>query len=556
MEELKKQVARARRRLVLQQFGAIATWSLFICLLIAAAAIAVPQIWPIDRLDYQAWLWGWIGGAVGVGLLIAVIITWLVRRSAIEAAMEIDRRFGLKERVASSLSLQPQELESEAGHALVEDAVKRVSRIDVTERFGLSFNWRAALPLAAAAVVFAVAIFGDPAARDPNQASASPVADAQAVKNAADALKKKVVEQRKKAEADKNLKDAADMFKQFEEAVDELAKKENADRKQAMIKLNDLAKDLEKRKEQLGGAEEMREQMKGMKNLNRGPADKIAQAMKEGNFQKALDEVKNLQEKLKNNELNENEKKELMEQLSQMEKKLQDMVDAHERAKQELQKRIEQAEKAGDTAQAGQLQQQLDKLKQADKQMSRMQQMANQLGQCKECMQQGDNQAAASQLGQIAQELQDMQAELAQLETLDEMLDQIADAKDMMNCKNCNGMGCEQCMGGMGMGMNGGMNEMPGMGLGEGQGRGERPEERTDTSAYDSQVRAKPKAGEAVRVGEADGPNVAGVSKESDKAPLTFSLSEDADPLADQRLPRAQRDHAKQYFEALREGKP
>ncbi|MBW3598346.1 MAG: hypothetical protein KY475_13875 [Planctomycetes bacterium] len=554
MEELKKQVSRARRRLIMQQFGAVVTWSLFVCLLIAAVAIAIPKIWPIDRLDYPMWMWGWIGGAVGVGLLSAVVITWLIRRSALEAAMEIDRRFGLKERVASSFALHPEELESEAGHALIEDAVKRVSRIEVTERFGFSFNWRAALPLVAAVVVFALTVLPN-AVSDPNQAAAS-VADAKQVKNATEALKKKIVEQRKKAEAEKGLKDAADMFKQFEEAVDEMAKKENADRKQAMIKLNDLAKDLEKRKEALGGADKMREQMKGMKNLNRGPADKIAQAMKEGNFQKALDEVKNLQEKLRNDELTEAEKKELMEQLSQMQKKLQDMVDAHERAKQELKERIKQAEKAGDTAQAGQLQQQLEKLQQGDKQMSRMQQMANKLGQCKECVQQGDNQAAASQLGQLSQELQDMQAELGQLETLDEMLDQIADAKDMMNCKNCNGMGCEACMGGMGMGMNGGMNDMmAGMGLGEGQGRGERPEERTDTSAYDSQVRDKPKPGEAVRVGEADGPNVAGVSRESDKAPLEFSLAEDADPLADQRLPRAQRDHAKQYFEALREGK-
>jgi hypothetical protein len=553
MEEIKKQVSRARRRLILQQFGRIAAWSLFVCLLIAAVALAVPKIWPLSGLDYQAWMWGWIGGSVGVALLSALIITWIVRRSALEAAMEIDRRFGLKERVASSLSLHPEELDSEAGHALIEDAVRRVSRIDVQERFGFSFNWRALLPLAPAAAVFVLAFLIDNAKLDPAQAGATTVADAERVKNAAEALKKRVVEQRKKAEAESGLKDAADMFKKMEEAVDEMAKPEKADRKQAMIKLNDLAKELEKRKEQLGGADQMRDQMKGLKNISQGPADKIAQAMKEGNFQKALNEVKNLQEKLKNDELTEAEKKELMEQLAQMEKKLQEMVDAHERAKEELAERIKQAEKAGDRATAGQLQQQLEKLQQRDKQMGQMQQMANKLGQAKQAMQQGDMQSAAAQLGQMSKELQDMQAELAQLETLDEMLDQIADAKDSMNCENCKGMGCEMCSG---MGQNGNMlSDMPGMGLGEGQGRGDRPEERTDTSTYDSQVRDKPKPGEAVRVGDADGPNVAGASNVEDAAPLTFSLAEDSDPLADQRLPKAQREHAKEYFEALREGK-
>ncbi len=555
MEEIKKQVARARRRLVLQQFGVIVAWSLFVCLLIAAIALAVPKIWPIPTLDYSWWMWGWIGGAVGVALAVAAIITWCVRRSPLDAAIEIDRRFGLKERVASTLWLAPDEMETEAGRALMEDALRRVSRIDVTERFPFSWNWRALLPLLPAAAVFVLAVFVDNATPDPRSASASTVADAEQVKNAAAALKKKVVEQRKKVEADKGLEEMADMFKKFEEAIDELAKSDKADRKEAMIKLNDLAKELEKRKEQLGGAEQMRDQMKGLKNLNRGPADKIAQALKEGNFNKALEEVKSLQEKLKNDELTEAEKKELMEQLAQMEKKLKDLVDAHERAKQELAERIKQAQKAGDMAAAGELQRQLDKLKQADETMSRMQQMADKLGQCQQRMQQGDMQGAAAQLAEMADELQDMQAELVQLETLDEMLDQIADAKESMNCQSCNGQGCEACMG-MGFGRNGRMGEMAGMGLGEGQGRGERPEERTDTGTYDSQVRDKPRPGEAVRVGNADGPNVAGVSRMEDAAPLSFSLAEDADPLADQRLPRAQRDHAKQYFEALREGKP
>ena len=47
MEELKKQVSRARRRLILQQFGAVLTWSLFVCLSLAAVAIAlIGVLWP------------------------------------------------------------------------------------------------------------------------------------------------------------------------------------------------------------------------------------------------------------------------------------------------------------------------------------------------------------------------------------------------------------------------------------------------------------------------------------------------------------------------------
>jgi hypothetical protein len=96
----------------------------------------------------------------------------------------------------------------------------------VTEHFTYSLNWRALLPAATAVAVFALAILPN-AKTDPNaQASANTVADAHQVKHAAEALKKRVVEQRKKAEAESGLKDAADMFKKLEEAVDEMAKSE------------------------------------------------------------------------------------------------------------------------------------------------------------------------------------------------------------------------------------------------------------------------------------------------------------------------------------------
>ena len=49
-------------------------------------------------------------------------------------------RFGLKERVSSTLALSPEERESAAGQALVADAVRRVEQIEVSERFGVTFS--------------------------------------------------------------------------------------------------------------------------------------------------------------------------------------------------------------------------------------------------------------------------------------------------------------------------------------------------------------------------------------------------------------------------------
>ena len=97
-------------------------------------------------------------------------------------------------------------------------------------------------------------------------------------------------------------------------------------------------------------------------------------------------------------------------------------------------------------------------------------------------------------------------------------------------------------------------NGRPGNGLGEGRASGDRPEEETDKAFFDTKVGAKPKAGEAFRAGYADGKNLAGKSQEEIKEQITTSLSADPDPLTNQRLPKAQREQAKQYFERIRKG--
>ena len=64
----------------------------------------------------------------------------LSRRTALDAAIEIDRRFDLRERVASSLSLSEAERDTDAGQALVKDAVRAASRIDVGDKFRVRFS--------------------------------------------------------------------------------------------------------------------------------------------------------------------------------------------------------------------------------------------------------------------------------------------------------------------------------------------------------------------------------------------------------------------------------
>lgn len=551
MDKIEQQVKRAQRRLVLQQFLSIASWWLFTAMLVAVIGLTIPKIWPLE-FDKQTWMWSWIGGGIGGGFLFAVIWTYLHRRSRVDAAIEIDHRFGLKERVTSVLTLQPAELESEVGRALMDDTLRRIDQIDVRDNFPVRANWRSLLPLLPAIAIFVLASGFIPDATPEKEATAASqkLAEKKQIEKSAKELQKRLAEVKKKAE-EEGLKDADAIFKELQKGLNELTAKNDIDRKNALVKINNLAKDLEKRREKLGGADKLRDQMQKMKDLQQGPADKIAKAMKEGDFGKALEELKKLQEGLKADELTEEQKEQLAKQLEQLQKKLQEMVDAHNQAKQDLEEQIKQQMAAGNVDEANKLQNQLDKLNQMNQQMDQLQQMAENLGQCKECMQNGDMQNAANQMAKLGDQLQQLQEQMDQLETLDEVLDQIAQAKDSMNCKQCGGQGCEACMGGF-MGQGGMQGDQPGFGLGEGQGQGERPEEKNDTSFYESQVRGNVQAGEAVRTGSAGGPNRAGKSLEDVKDQIESSLNKDADPLIDTRLPRKEREHAKQYFERFR----
>src|SRR6266567_2445754 len=145
MDQLHKQVARARRRLIIEQFLGRLIWCLLGALSIAAIAIAVPRLTVIENLPTN-WDYGWFVGGFTAAIAVASVWTFLSNRSPIDAAIEIDRRFDLRERVASSLSLSPEEQSSEAGRAVINDALHAVGRIDVDEKFRVAVGRRAWWP--------------------------------------------------------------------------------------------------------------------------------------------------------------------------------------------------------------------------------------------------------------------------------------------------------------------------------------------------------------------------------------------------------------------------
>ncbi len=545
MEELRSQVGRARRRLALHQFLATVVWWLFGALLVAVLGIAASKIW-VMSVDKTVWLWSWFGGAAFAGVAGAAIWTYIVRRSHLDAAIEIDRRFGFKERVSSTLSLAPEERTSEAGQALVQDATRRVSRVEISERFPVQTNWKMLLPFVPAAAVFALALLVPDAIQQQANAAASTKSEIETAKERHSNLRERLKKQRKQMEQE-GLKDADSIFKQIEESLGDVdLNKDGVSKKKALIELKDLAKKLGDRRDMANSAKELKNQLKKLANSTSGPADELAKAMRQGDFAAAKKALQDLGKKIAEGKLTKEQKQNLTKQMQQIKKNLNQLTQKQQDAKQQLEEKIKQMKQAGDQNAVEQLQQQLDKLAQQDQMMSQLEQMAQQMKQAADAMQKGDQQGASQQMAQMMQDFQKLQDQLDELESLDDLMDDLADVRDSMNCKNCNGAGCQQCQG-MGQGGQGNGN-----GLGEGQGRGQRPEEESDTSGYRSKVGAKPRAGESVLKGFTSGPNLPGVSTEDIKTTIQQNISTSTDSLTDQRLPRDQRDHTKDYFDRLK----
>ncbi len=148
-------IARGRRRL----FGDRLLHAVGVGL---TAGLAVGFLWLLT----EPWLMAappaglrWIVLAVATGLGLFAGAVWAVvgRPTREAAALELDRRFDLSERVTTALGLLPAERETSAGQALLTDASAKVAGLRVGEKFPIRPRWSlGGVPVLAALIAAAV----------------------------------------------------------------------------------------------------------------------------------------------------------------------------------------------------------------------------------------------------------------------------------------------------------------------------------------------------------------------------------------------------------------
>jgi hypothetical protein len=555
MENLLKEVRRVQRRLAVQSFLTALGWCWFWSLLPAALVIAAARLYPLGIVDWQ-----WLAGLLAAGLAGAIGRTLYTVTPPVEAALEIDHRFGLKERLSSALAMHPAERDSEAGRALLADALARLRRIEVLEQFPIRPSRQLLLPLLAALPLMAAMIF-PPAVKEAVAAAETPPPAATVVKHSANDLLKKMVERRQQA-VKQDLTDTTNLLKRMESETKEIQKEPQ--REKALVKLNDLARELQERRKQLGGSEALKRQMEKVpgppfgNGKQHGLAGELAKSLATGDFQKASQALKTLQEKLANGKLDSAQKEDLAKRIEQLKQRFDQLARQAKNNEAELRNRADQLKPSdkSDAAKdvAARLKDEIGKLEQQGPQLDALQKLAERLEQSCQQAQAGQSGQAAKDMQEALRQIEDLARPQSELAMLDGALEDLSDARRQLNCEACGGKGCEKCQGAA-------AESLPMLGRGGGSGIGKErgaavpPEPNINASFFDSRVPQTVGNGPLRVTGLTGGPNLKNQAEAEIRNEAATVEHGSTDPLSGRRLPRKQSEHVREYFDSFRNGK-
>jgi septal ring factor EnvC (AmiA/AmiB activator) len=530
---LQRQVARVSRRLFLQTLVDQLVWCW-------VGALAVSAGWFLVRLyalgqPVDGWSWLVAAGALGVASLVGLVLAFLRAPSRLAAALLLDDRFGLRERVTTSMTLPAGIEQTPAGRALLADAGARVEKLDVSSRFPLRLSWSAALVPAGALALLLGAFFLEPLK---GQAKGNTDTLAEAPQNAAEIQEKMQKLVNKTPEKAEEKKDQSKEMQQIEAELDKLVNKPR-DTKEALHErtqeINDIEAEIKQREKDLNDkTQALKEQLKNLdrfskKNDPDGPATPLEKALAQGDFKKAAEEIEKLEKKLDDEKLTEQEKEELEKELGQLKDELTKLAEQkdEEEELQELNRKGELDEDA--------LKQEMDKIQKKKANLKEAKEFADELEQCKQCMSKGDKEGAANALKRAMGKAKKMGGDEQELKDLQNKM------QALQECKKCMGNG--MCEGKNGNNL--GKGRFPGTKRPETKDEEYRAQNKRERVEFDPkgqkeiqdfvQGRSFKKTPSAEMAGD--------VKQASQEAP---------EALERQRLPRAASDMTRGYYENLR----
>jgi uncharacterized coiled-coil DUF342 family protein len=524
-------------------------------------ALAVGVLWfvlePVSVPGSPAWLkWAVLGGAAGLGTAVAV---WAALRRAptpLSAALAIDQRFDLKERVTTAVSLTPHDQASPAGQALLADANEKLDKVAVKGQFPVRVGWRALFLPAQAAAIAILALY-PPSVLTNLAGGGSKTDDDQAKLDEKHDIPKPAIPRtfiKPPAERPNKSEELRQLEAELEKLYAEHNKPDGPEK--------DKPEQIRDRQERVASAEEklkkreremtekfqrLQEQMEKLTELDQGearhdgPGKQFEEAMSKGDLKKAKDEVDRLQKKAHEKKLDPKDQEQLKKQLEDMEKKVDRLTKEQEDKKKKLKDLIEKAKR--ENRDADSLERELKNLENEQQMTKEMQELAKALKGCKQCLDQKDFDGLSDQLGQVSKQLGEIDDELKDLEDIEEHLQNLKQMKKD-GCKSCQGQGKDKREGG---------DQDDATGYAEGA-TGRRPENKDAVTKPGDEQRVRgffDPTGRKRYGGATTGPAFKKASSVEMAGDIRQAVQEAPEAAEVQKLPRAAQDMVKEYFEKL-----
>ena len=467
-----------------------------------------------DRATAQTFVpWMWVGPGLAVLAIGLALALWGRRRpSEAHVAVVVDERLDLREKLSTALHCQGRD--DAFAQAAMEDAVVTArearTRELVRRRFAITPPpaWWVSPLLVLLAIMISFLNPLDLFSREQQMDATIDQAKLES-EQAVEAMVKAIQERPELAKA----LEGGELSKQ---GLDPDALKRPEDfKRQALKKATDIQKKLDDiiNGEKGKTADALEKAMSQLKTPEDGVAKELADAMAQGNFQKAQEALKELMDKAQNNQLNEEQKKQLAEQLQNIAEQLDKLA----QQQQQMQEALKQAGMDPNLAQNPQALQQAiqnnqnlnEQQKQQLQQMAQAQQAAQQMcqGMGQACQQMAQA-CKGGQQGQMGQAGQKMAQQLGEMEMMQQLLQQAQAA-----AAQCQG----QCQGlGQNLNMQQAMQQwMQGGAMGNrGQGAGGKaPIAPTPTGTKVEQGKVQTVDGDIIARQLFEGPQVIGDSK-------------------------------------------
>jgi hypothetical protein len=447
MDKIRQQVAIASRRLFLQSWLGWLNWAVLFSFAAAFVLLLLPKLVAIKNLPDEWETICWVGAGI-VSVLAASLAAWAKRPSALHAAVEIDRRYRLNERCSSVFSIGDQERESPVGQALLDDAQRQLERIDLRDHFPVrpapQWAW-VVLPVAAC---FALSWVPDVSSEAKGALAQKRKSDPLVtVKNATEPILKTLQKKIEQAAEDGD-QEAAEEFKRLQQQVQKLQNDPNPDPKKVIADLNEVKKELQQKKASIGDSEEFKESLDSLKDLDKGPAESMAKAMQDGDFEQAKQELAQLAAKMSEGKLDAEQTKQLQNQLEQLRDAMREARNKREELLDDAKRELDDAQREGNTQKIANLRKKIEKLEASDRTSQSMQKLEQQLSDLDQALESGDSQKASEAMESMQSEFEKLAEGQSAADELEEMIRELEGAKESSKCPECDGEGCPECQGG------------------------------------------------------------------------------------------------------------